>query len=168
MMHIQVSHSYGHFVTANYAQYAINEFIQSQNVQYGYVIGFSIKNIKKSNYTFGNRMLENVKQHLGDQINAFFASYQDKLLFMSENGSFFVLLKTDSNVTRSLKLMYEGNYQERRKTNDPLVEFEKFVFKPYSFHGIDINPNINLMAGLYGVHDNDIFNLIYDLQTMIE
>jgi hypothetical protein len=168
MMNIQVTHRYNHFVVANYAQYAINEFIESQNVQYAYVIGFSIKNFTKTDYTFGNRLKENIKQDLANQINMFFASYPSKLLFMSEDRSFFVLLKADPTITQLLKKMYNGNYLKKRENNDPLVQFEKLEIKPYQFQDLKIGSTINPMIGLYGIHDCDIFNLISNLETMIE
>jgi hypothetical protein len=168
MMNIKVSHSYKHFVVANYAHYAINEFIEKENVQYAYVIGFSIKKIKKDNYVIGKRMTKTIKQHIADQIKVSFNQYDHKLLFMSDNDSFFILLKTDISITKSLKTMYANNYIKTRQKNDPLHQFDSFKIEPFSFQNISITSQVNLLVGLYGVHNNDIFSLIYDLQSMIE
>jgi hypothetical protein len=168
MMNIKVSRSYQHFIVANYVQYAINEFIKKENIQYAYVIGFSIKTFTKGTYTVSKRMLESIKQHIADYINTYFNKYEHKVLFMSNNGSFFVLLKTDAKITKLLGTMYKNNYKKVRNSSDPLYQFSTFKVNPYEFQTFQIIPKINLIVGLYGVHDNDIFNLIYNIESMVE
>ncbi|MDR0675091.1 MAG: hypothetical protein LBF36_02400 [Mycoplasmataceae bacterium] len=168
LMNKQAAYDYKYFVVSNYAQYAINDFIKKHNIQYAYVIGFSIRNIKKTNFTVSKRMINEIQQHVANQIKVFFDSYPAKLLFMSENDFFFTIIKADVSIVKSLKLMNENNYLKKRKKNDPLIQFESFHLRPYEFQGVKFVPQTSLLVGLYGVHDNDIFNLIYDVQTMIE
>jgi hypothetical protein len=168
LINIQVTHSYHHFIATNYAYYAVNDFIANNNIQYAYVICFSIKGIKKNKYNIGERTIEILKQHFANQIDTFFAPFPDKLLFMSESGHFCALVKADVSITKNLKLMYQNNFLKKRGNDDLLLQFESFQIKPYEFQSVKIVPQTNLLVGLYGVHNNDIFNLIHDLQDMVE
>jgi hypothetical protein len=167
-MNVQVAYNYKYFIVANYVQQAINEFIQTKNIQYAYVIGFSIKNMKTTTHTFGSRLVNQINEHVAVQINHFFKDYQDKLLFMSENDLFFVLLKANVQITKNLKTMSDDNYLKKRKSHDLLAQFESFRITPFEFQNVKISFQNNLFVSLYGVHDNNIFNLIHNLENMIQ
>jgi hypothetical protein len=166
-LNVQTAHDYKYFVTADYAQYAIDEFINTYNVQYAYVIGFSIKNIKKDVFTVGDRTINDLKQNIADDIFKFFSKFNEKIFFMTQDGFFFVLVKTNNEITKTLDESYGGNFLSKRKTNDLLKSLESFKFSKYNIHDIYLNPDINLMVGFYGVHDNSITQIVDNLENMI-
>jgi hypothetical protein len=167
-MNHQVIHDYKYFITANYIYDEINEFIKDHNVQYAYIIGFSIKNIRKGPYTVSERIINGFKQSTADDIHHFFREKNEKLFFTSDEGYFFVLVKTNVLCTKNLKLSYFNNYQTERPKKDLISKFQDLIFSPFLYQGIQIKAETNLMVGIYGVHSNDIFYLIQSLQTMIE
>jgi hypothetical protein len=168
-MNIQVAHDFKYFVVADYAFYAINEFIKTRNVQYAYVVGFSLKNIVSSSYTIGNRTVNIVKNKIANSIYEQYKG-EDTLFFISDEGCLFMMIKTTSKVTKTLKSSYSGNYVLERSKDDVVYDFQQFGKKTYglSIYNVKIEPKVNLMVGIYGVHSNDAHELVQNVEMLID
>jgi hypothetical protein len=163
-----VAFSYDHFVAADYAYNAINDFIFEHNIQYAYVFGISIKNIQYSTHTIGSRVLNNLKENIANDVYVFFSNFPKKIFFTNEENYLFVLVGADINATKNLKLSYQNNYNVTRQKTDPLNVFQNLKISPFSYNGIQIKSDVNLITGIYGVHSNDILGLTQNLQATIE
>jgi hypothetical protein len=132
------------------------------------LIGFSIKNISGGTYTLGSRIISEYKQTIANDIYKYFDKYPHKLFFINENEYFYVLIKTDYQITQSLDTAYHGNFLKFRQNQDFLKQFELFKISDYRFHNVEVTADINLIISLYGVHDNDIFKLINSTQVIVD
>jgi hypothetical protein len=146
-----------YYVNSSRYEELLKAYINENNIQYGYVIGFSIKT--KTHCT--EEQINSIYKTYASVIHDFFYKY-NSFFFKTRAGNFFCFIKSNINEMRNLQIAYKNANQSNREVNDPFIKFRDFKNSI-----TDSNIDIKGMTTIYGVHDSDINRLIKIDEDMI-
>jgi hypothetical protein len=146
----------GYYINSFRANESLKLFINQNDIQYGYMIGFSIK---PRTYTDDNQLKEIYKNY-GYVIHDFFGKYKS-IFFVTKSNHFFCFIKTDFNDIKNLRIQHVIPNQANHSTN-LLAKFELFKER--------INNDtiqVNGMTTIYGMNSSNTNELINICESMI-
>jgi hypothetical protein len=167
-MRITVHYKYDHFIDRHNAIRKINEYIRINNVQYGFIVGFNIRQSINLQNNLGARIINQLNEAVAKKIYETF-NKNDAVFFINGHNAICMFVKTDNSIASKMALMYKNNTEINRKPNDPMsiLNFPNEYDFTIPEKNLTIKSKVTIMTSIYGVQTSSVEEAIDNVSRMI-
>lgn len=148
-----------HYLVPSLVEESFKQFVKNNNNKQ--ILVCSLEVFGLSNKKLKEKVSEEIYKKLQEKKTFFFKTWEDKYGFIVADDQYFV---------SNLSLSFKGNSFKERIPDDNLSKFQnkiQSISKQYLINGKQYNINFKCYVSIYGIHSNDINELLWFNQFMI-